>query len=399
MPAETAPTSEQIMDALRSVYDPEIGRDLVSLNRIRKLRACEGHVSLDVEVCGAAALHQDQMRNDIEAALTGLQGIRQVQINFMAATPSQPGQPANGGAAGGGHQHGHAHGPGQPGQGRGGQPGGHGGPMAPVNLPGVKHSIAVGAGKGGVGKSTLSVMIALGLTRKGLKVGLMDADVYGPSIPKMLGIEGQRPSLRGEMIAPIEVHGLKVISIGLLIEPDRAVIMRGPMVHGTVKSFLDQVDWGELDYLIVDLPPGTGDVPLTLSQSIPMTGAVVVCTPQSVALIDAVRAARMYQQLNVDVLGIVENMSYFIAPDTGREYDLFGKGGAKKAAADLKVPFLGSIPINIGIRISGDDGHPENLFKDDTQGVVTAAMAVVDALLQQVSLHDAARPGPTLNIH
>jgi ATP-binding protein involved in chromosome partitioning len=280
------------------------------------------------------------------------------------------------------------------------QVGGHGNPMQPVSLPGVKNVIAVGAGKGGVGKSTLSVLLSVGLARSGAKVGLMDADVYGPSIPKMLGLEGVKPEMASEnAILPVEAHGLKVISIGFLIEPDRPVIWRGPMIHGTVKQFLDQVEWGELDYLIVDLPPGTGDVPLTLSQSIPMTGAVVVCTPQEVALADATRAARMYQQLNVDVLGIVENMSFFIAPDTNKEYDLFGKGGAEKAAARIKVPFLGSIPINVSVRVSGDEGTPSEIFEHNPQGVKDAIDGVVEALKHQVELHNSQTGGPAkLNI-
>jgi ATP-binding protein involved in chromosome partitioning len=190
------------------------------------------------------------------------------------------------------------------------------------------------------------------------------------------------------------------MSIGFMIEPDRAVVWRGPMIHGTIKQFLEQVDWGELDYLIVDLPPGTGDVPLTLAQSIPMTGAVVVCTPQDVALLDAVRAAKMYQQLQVDVLGIVENMSYFIAPDTGREYDLFGKGGAEKAAAKLRVPFLGSIPINVAIRVSGDAGTPEDVFTIDAQGVGHAVTRVVETLAGQITVHNESKAPPLqLNIH
>jgi ATP-binding protein involved in chromosome partitioning len=245
--------------------------------------------------------------------------------------------------------------------------------------------IAIGAGKGGVGKSTVAVLTAVGLAREGARVGLMDADVYGPSIPKMLGIENEKPLLAGERILPVNTAGLKVMSMGFVLPQDQAVIWRGPMIHGAIRQFLDQVEWGELDYLIVDLPPGTGDVPLTLSQSIPMTGAVMVCTPQEVALLDAVRAARMYQQLNVQILGFVENMSYFIAPDTGKEYDLFGKGGAAKAAVKLGVPFLGSIPINVAIRISGDAGTPEAIFKKNSQGIGEAAMAVVRAIAAEVA--------------
>jgi ATP-binding protein involved in chromosome partitioning len=266
-------------------------------------------------------------------------------------------------------------------------------------LPGVKNIVAVGAGKGGVGKSTIAVLLACGLKRAGAAVGLMDADVYGPSLPKMMGLEGERPHVRGEKILPIERHGIGVMSMGFMVEPERAVIWRGPMVHGVVKQFLDQVEWGDLDYLIVDLPPGTGDVPLTLSQSIPMTGAVVVCTPQEVALLDAVRALRMYQQLNVDILGIVENMSYFIAPDTGQEYDLFGRGGAEKAAARIKVPFLGSIPLNVSICRSGDSGDPFAAFEKTDPATAAAVQSFVENVAGQISIRNVLRPAaPSLKI-
>jgi ATP-binding protein involved in chromosome partitioning len=329
---------------------------------IKNVAVCDGNVKVGVELTTPACPLKDQVRRDVESAVRRLPGVTGVEIEFSAQVRS--------------------------------------GPMRQAILPGVKNIIAVGAGKGGVGKSTVSVLAAVGLARAGAKVGLMDADVYGPSIPKMLGIEHAKPAVAGQMIIPVVAHNLKVMSIGFMIEPDRAVVWRGPMIHGTIKQFLDQVDWGELDYLIVDLPPGTGDVPLTLAQSIPMTGAVVVCTPQDVALLDAVRAAKMYQQLNVDILGIVENMSYFIAPDTGKEYDLFGKGGAEKAAAKLKVPFLGSIPINIAIRVSGDNGMPEDIFTKDPQGVGRAVTQVVENLAGQISVHNEAQaPALQLNIH
>jgi len=251
-------------------------------------------------------------------------------------------------------------------------------------LPGVKNVIAVGAGKGGVGKSTISVLSAMGLAKQGARVGLMDADVYGPSIPKMMGLDAEKPSVRDDRILPIESHGIGVMSMGFMVEPERAVIWRGPMIHGVVKQFLEQVEWGELDYLIVDLPPGTGDVPLTLAQALPMTGAVIVCTPQEVALLDAVKALRMYQQLNVDILGIVENMSYFVAPDTGNTYDLFGRGGAAKAAQRLDVPLLGEIPINISLRESGDRGTPADAFDKTDDGTKAAILHFADQLAAQI---------------
>lgn len=358
----TTPDKDRILEALRTVDDPELHKDIVTLGMVKNVTACDGHVRVDVELTTPACPLKNQIRQEVESAVRTLDGVREVDVEFTARV--RPG------------------------------------PMAQAALPGVKNVIAIGAGKGGVGKSTLSVLTAVGLARAGAKVGLLDADVYGPSIPMMLGIQDARPSAADDKMIPVEAAGIKVISVGFFIEPGQAVIWRGPMVHGTVKQFLDQVDWGELDYLIVDLPPGTGDVPLTLSQSIPTTGAVVVCTPQEVALADAIRAARMYQQLNIDILGIVENMSYFIAPDTGTEYDLFGKGGAERAAVELKVPFLGSIPINVGIRVSGDAGIPHSVFDQDPQGAGRAAQRVVEAIAAQISIHNVTMDTPLeLNVH
>ena len=357
-----SPSKDEILNVLRTVPDPELGKDIVSLNMVKHVAVCDGHVRVQVELTTPACPLKDRSRTDVDAAVRRLQGIKQVEITFSAQVRR--------------------------------------GPLSPVTMPGVKNVVAVGAGKGGVGKSTIAVLAAVGLAREGAKVGLMDADVYGPSVPKMLGIENEKPLLTGERITPVDACGLKVMSMGFVIPPEQAVIWRGPMIHGTIRQFLEQVEWGELDYLIVDLPPGTGDVPLTLSQTIPMTGAVVVCTPQDVALLDAVRAARMYQQLNVQILGFVENMSYFIAPDTGKEYDLFGKGGVAKAAERLGVPFLGSVPINVSIRVSGDAGTPAAIFEENPQGVGEAVMAMVRSLAGQISVHNREGSAPvTLRIH
>lgn len=363
MSTVSPPTKERIIEALRQVNDPELHKDLVSLNMIKNVAVCDGQVRVHVELTTPACPLKDRVREEVAAAVRGVPGVSKVDVEFSAQVRKSPFQQ--------------------------------------TLLPGVKNVIAVGAGKGGVGKSTLSVLAAVALARAGARVGLLDADVYGPSIPKMLGAEAVKPSVTEEQrIIPVIAQGLKVMSVGFLVDPEQAVVWRGPMVHGMIQDFLGRVDWGDLDYLIVDLPPGTGDVPLTLSQSLPLNGAVVVCTPQDVALLDAVRAARMYQMLNVEVLGIVENMSYFVAPDTGREYDLFGKGGAKRAAERLNVPFLGSIPINVAIRLSGDEGRPASVLEKDPQGVGAAVRAVVENLAGQISIRNEARSAPVqLNIH
>jgi len=229
----------------------------------------------------------------------------------------------------------------------------------------AKSVIAVGAGKGGVGKSTIATSLALGLKRAGCQVGLMDADVYGPSVPHLLGVN-QRPMTEDNRIVPITVDGLKVISMGFLVPRGEAVVWRGPMLHGAITQFLRDTLWGDLDYLVIDMPPGTGDIALTLSQLLPLTGAVVVCTPQDVALLDAEKAIAMFRKVNIPVLGMVENMSYFLCPDNGKRYDIFGHGGAKKRAEELNVPFLGEVPINIQIRIHGDEGQTDRNFEEET---------------------------------
>ncbi len=260
----------------------------------------------------------------------------------------------------------------------------------------AKSVIAVGSGKGGVGKSTVAAALAYGLKHSGCAVGLVDADVYGPSVPHLLGVSG-RPEILNNRIQPIEKDGIRVMSMGFLVPPGEAVVWRGPMLHGAITQFLRDTDWGELDYLIIDMPPGTGDIALTLSQLLPLSGSVVVCTPQEVALLDAVKAIAMMRKVNIPVLGMVENMSGFVCPGCNKQYDIFGSGGAKKRAEELEVPFLGEIPINVGIRTSGDKGQMNAVFEDE------ATRCYLEQVTHQLASNLAKQvmdepPLPTLNV-
>ncbi|MCG3138429.1 MAG: Iron-sulfur cluster carrier protein [Phycisphaerae bacterium] len=354
-------TKEMVIDQLRLVNDPELHRDLVSLNMVKNVAVCDGLVKVHIELTTPACPLKETISQDVTRVVKQLPGVHQVVLEWSARVRAMP-QTANA-------------------------------------LREVRNVVAIGAGKGGVGKSTAAVLVAVGLARDGARVGLMDADVYGPSIPKMMGVEEERPQLQGSTIKPIERWGVKIMSMGFLIDRQRAVIWRGPMVHGAVKQFLEQVDWGELDYLIVDLPPGTGDVPLTLAQSIPMTGSVVVCTPQDVALLDATRAVRMYQQLNVPCLGIIENMSYYLCPHCGHRDEIFAHGGAERAAEELGVPYLGEIPLNITIRQSGDAGSPVQNFDQSEDYISSAITQVVRNLAGRISVKNMKKISlPTISI-
>jgi ATP-binding protein involved in chromosome partitioning len=322
-------SSEQVRDALRTVQDPDLGRDLVTLNMVKDVSITGDDVSVAIELTTPACPLKDKIRQDIERAIRDKAqsvgaSVGAVSVEFTAEV----------------------------------RRGAQAAPDQQNPLPDVKHVIAVGAGKGGVGKSTVAVNLAVALGRMGARTGLLDGDIYGPSLTTMLGLDDlPPPTPQGNMLTPFEVHGIKAMTIGKLVPADRPLIWRGPMAHSAFKQLATQTDWGELDYLVVDLPPGTGDVPLTLAQLLPMTGAVIVCTPQKVALDDARRAALMFQQLEVAVLGIVENMSYFIADD-GKTYDLFGRGGAEMLAQEMSLPFLGSVPIHMELRVNCDAGTP-----------------------------------------
>jgi ATP-binding protein involved in chromosome partitioning len=312
-------TKEQVLEALRDVQDPELHRDLVSLGMIQDLAVCGGGVSLTINLTTPACPLSGRIEQEARAAIEKLPGVEKVAIKMGAATRRSI--------------------------------------DTTDLLPGVSHVVAVGSGKGGVGKSTVASHLALGLVRAGARVGLMDADVYGPNLPLMLGVSAA-PRAEGGKIAPIEAHGLKLISMGFFLKEDEPVIWRGPMLHGVMKQFLGDVEWGALDYLIIDLPPGTGDVQLTLSQVIPLTGAVIVTTPQDVALLDARKAIAMFQKVNVPVLGIVENMSAFRCPHCGESTEIFGAGGGRRIAERLGVPLFGSIPLDPATMRASDSGRP-----------------------------------------
>jgi ATP-binding protein involved in chromosome partitioning len=319
---------DAVEQALRSVQDPEIHKDLVTLDMVKHIAVGGDAVRLVIELTTPACPMKDKIRADVEAAVHAKAkacgtSLEMIEIEFTADVRKANEKVQDQGSP----------------------------------LPLVKQVIAVGAGKGGVGKSTVAVNLAVGLARFGSKVGLLDADIYGPSAPTMLGLDQVGTKARGNMLLPFEVHGIKAMTIGKLVDPDKALVWRGPMAHGAFKQLATQTDWGALDYLIIDLPPGTGDVALTMSQLLPVTGAVVVCTPQRVAQDDARRAVRMFQNLGVDVLGVVENMSFFAAPD-GTEYDLFGRGGAEIMAQTMGLPFLGSLPIHAGGG-AGESGRDE----------------------------------------
>ncbi len=319
--------SSAVMAALADFKDPESGRSAVQMEQVRDIKAGADSLTLTLGLTTHSAPLWHETKSEMETLLRKrFPQLKTVQIN-LAVQPRPPQKIGSIGLA-------------------------------------SKSVIAVGSGKGGVGKSTIAASLALGLSCAGSKVGLLDADVYGPSIPHLLGLHGQ-PEREGEnKIKPFDANGLKVNSMGFFVPPGEAVVWRGPMLHGAITQLLRDTAWGELDYLIIDMPPGTGDIALTLSQLLPLTGAVVVCTPQDVALLDAVKAIAMFRKVNIPVLGLVENMSYFICPDCGKQYDIFGHGGAKRRAEELNVPFLGEVPINISIRIRGDEGRTAANFDD-----------------------------------
>ncbi|MFQ5342119.1 MAG: Mrp/NBP35 family ATP-binding protein [Anaerolineae bacterium] len=311
----------QVLQALGTVIEPELHRDLVTLNMVSDVQVDGGTVDFKITLTTPACPLQDLIERDAREAVMKVPGVEVVNVRFDASVPRDNRL------------------------------------FDQIQLR-VGNAVAVASGKGGVGKSTVAANLAVSIARDGASVGLLDADIYGPNIPLMLGAKGQRPRVMNEKIQPVEAYGVKIMSMAFLVEEEQPIIWRGPMLHGAIRQFLTDVDWGELDYLIVDLPPGTGDAQLSLAQSLPLTGGVVVTTPQDVALADVIKGIAMFKQLKVPVLGVIENMSYFIAPDTGNRYEIFGHGGGQKVAERMGVPFLGEIPIDPRVREGGDAGQP-----------------------------------------
>jgi len=349
-----------VQQALSDFNDPELGRSVVALEQVKQITVDEGVVRVQLGLTTWAAPLWQATRSDCERHLQErLPGVEKVEVTVVE----------------------HPRGAERIGQ---------------IGLS-AKSVVAIGSGKGGVGKSTVAASMAYALRNSGAKVGLMDADVYGPSIPHLLGVN-QRPHVVEKRLQPIVKDDLRIMSMGFLVPEGEAVVWRGPMLHGAITQFLRDTEWGDLDYLIIDMPPGTGDIALTLSQLLPLTGGVVVCTPQDVALLDAVKAIAMFQKVKIPMLGVVENMSYFLCPDNGKRYDIFGSGGARDKAIELGVPFLGEVPINIAIRERGDSGETSGNLSDEETGrffqAITAQM--LRSIIDQRAGQPAANPLPVL---
>src|SRR5687768_13532610 len=343
------PDRDAVLNALRAVVDPDIRRDIVTLGFVKDLSIDGGRVAFTIELTTPACPVKEQLREEARSAVRTVAGVSQVDVkltaNVRSALAPETGKPP---------------------------------------LPGVKNVIAVGAGKGGVGKTTVAVNLALALAKCGSRVGLLDGDIYGPNVPMMLGITTQLTT-DGTQIVPAEKFGLQVISIGFLTQDDAPIIWRGPMLHGAIQQFFREVAWKDLDYLIVDMPPGTGDVALSLSQTVPVVGSIVVTTPQQVSLSDSRRAVRMYQKLNIPPIGIVENMSYYQCTNCHHEADIFGHGGGEALAAELKVTFLGRLPVYQPIREGSDAGVPL-VVSEPSSAAAKAFLTLAERAAAQVSI-------------
>ncbi len=352
------PSSEHVLAALRAVQDPDLHRDIVSLGFVRDLSIDAGRVSFRLVLTTPACPVKDQLKAECERIVAALPGVRSVAVDLAAdVRPPRP-------------------------------PG--------AVMPGVANVIAVASGKGGVGKSTTAANLALALVDEGARVGLLDADIYGPSMPTMFGTNARPQPAGDKRFHPVFAHGLKLMSIGFLVDADTPMVWRGPMVHGALSQFLEQCEWGELDYVVVDMPPGTGDAQLTLTQRAPLAGAVIVTTPQQVSLIDARKGLRMFEQVKVPVLGIVENMAYFTCDGCDKQHDIFRRGGGRATAEALGVPFLGEVPIEPAVALSGDEGLP--IVRRAPQSAAAQAFrAVAREVARQLAVRSAeagAQPAP-----
>jgi len=350
-------TEAQVLKALSQVQDPDLRKDIVSLGFIKNLKIDGPRVSFDIELTTPACPVKDQLKQEAHDVVKALGDISEISINMTSNVRSRAVQAA-------------------------------------IPMPGVKNVIAIASGKGGVGKSTASANLALALQATGASVGLLDADIYGPSIPGMLGMTGAKPQGAPDgKILPIEKFGLKLMSMGFLATDDTPVIWRGPMVHGILQQFLGQVEWGTLDYLVIDLPPGTGDAQLTLTQSAPLAGAVIITTPQDVSLVIARKGLRMFQKVNVPVLGIVENMSYFVCSKCGERHEIFRHGGGRKTSEELGIPFLGEVPIDPEVVLGGDQGVPILLRKPGSPAAL-AYQQVASNMAAQLSIQNMKAAAP-----
>src|SRR3954453_17095794 len=351
-------TEELVLNSLRTIIDPDLHKDIVTLGFIKDLTINGGDVVFRVVLTTPACPVKEEMEGMCREAVRVLPGVVNVNVTMDAEVPQGRGIANN------------------------------------IAIPGVRNIIALSSGKGGVGKSTVAVNLAVSLAMNGANVGIMDEDVYGPNVPMMLGSGYDQPAVANGKLVPIEAHGIKMISMAVLVPPDKPMILRGPMLHGVVRQFLSDVDWGELDYLIVDMPPGTGDVQLSLAQLVPVQGAVLVTTPQEVSLSDVRRAVKMFEQVNVPVLGVIENMSFFIAPDTGNRYEIFGRGGGMKLCDEYGLNFLGQVPIGFEVREGGDNGVPVVVGSPDSPQAA-AFNKVAEEVARQVSI-EAMKPELTI---
>jgi ATP-binding protein involved in chromosome partitioning len=353
MPTPLAePTETAVLEALRSVQDPDLHRDIVALGFVKDLRVCGGNVAFQIELTTPACPVKDQMKAQAQRAVSAIPGVAQVEIEMTASVTSS--RPVLGDKG---------------------------------MIPGVKNVLAVSSGKGGVGKSTVAVNLACALSATGARVGILDADVYGPNVPLMLGLKGQ-PRTDNKKIVPFDRYGLQVMSMALLVAEDQPVIWRGPMLHSAVRQFLFDVAWHDLDYLVVDLPPGTGDAQLSLSQQAHLMGAIIVTTPQDVSVLDVRKAIRMFQTVNVPILGVVENMAWFTPPGSEERYNLFGSGGGQKIEREFGVPLLGQIPIEMAVREGGDTGRPIMLAEPGSASA-RAIAEIAGKVAQRVSILNA----------